>query len=75
MRNPNERLVMCNFVGVDKGALTMVKNVLERANKNEVKNALVDSAVPVEVVLEQMAKDFPALYMKFVTEQMMILYA
>ena len=74
MSDPNEHLVMCNLVGVDKGALTMAKNVLERADKNEVKDALIDSAVPVELVLEQMAKDSPALYMKFITKQMLLLY-
>ena len=62
---------MCNLVGVDKGALTMAKNVLERAGKNEVKDALIESAVPVEDILAQMAKSAPALYMEFVSEQMM----
>jgi len=62
---------MCNLVGVDKGALTMTKNVLARAGKDEIKDALIESAVPVEEVLKQMAKAAPALYMQFVTEQMM----
>ena len=62
---------MCNFVGVDKGALAMAENVLERAGKSEVKEELVKSAVPVEMLLEQMANDSPALYMRYVTEQMM----
>ena len=38
---------MNNLVAVDKGALTMVENVLKRAGKNEVCAALTDSCVDI----------------------------
>ncbi len=60
-----------NICGIDKGALGMAKNALERAGKNEIKDALLESAIPIEKVLEQVAKECPALYMTFVNEQMM----
>lgn len=63
-----------NICGVDKGALTMAKNVLERSDKKEISDALIDSAMPIEQVLEQAAKECPALYMRFVTVAMLVNY-
>ncbi len=63
-----------NICGVDKGALTMAGNVLDRAGKKETKNALLESALPIEKVLEQVSKEHPKLYMRFVTSNMLKIY-
>ena len=65
---------MSNFVGVDRGALTMACNVLGRAGKHEVKNELWNGSVKQEEFLQHIAKDNPELYMRFVTENMLIIY-
>lgn len=65
---------MCNLIGVDKGAFTMAKHALERAGNHEIESALVDAAVPIEEVLQQVANADPALYMRFVTDWMMCDY-
>lgn len=65
---------MCNLVGIDKGALTMALNMLERAQKTEIADALKEQCVPVEVLLAQIAEKHPALYMSFVTMSMMRTY-
>lgn len=62
---------MSNFVGVDRGALTMACNVLGRAGKHEVKNELLNGSVTQEEFLQQIAKDNPELYMRFVTVEML----
>ncbi len=66
--------VMLNLVAVDKGALTMALNVLDRSDKGEVSAALKDGAAPIEELLELAAKEAPALYMRFVTSQMITYY-
>ena len=55
---------MNNLICVDRGALTMAKNALERAGKNEIKDALIESAIPIEDLLKQVANDSPALLRK-----------
>ena len=34
-------------------------------------NCYEEKVVPIEIILKQMANEHPALYMQFVTEQMM----
>lgn len=44
---------MNNLCGVDKGALTMAKNVLKRAGKHEVSEALSKTVVELDVSLKE----------------------
>lgn len=66
--------MMNNLVAVDKGALKMVQNILERAGKTEPMEELNKTYTEIEDVLKWYAENKPAEYMKHVTEEMKILY-
>ncbi len=72
--NPKPHWMMNNLVGVDKGALKMVENIMERAGKTEPMTELNATYTEIEDVLKWYAEHKPAEYMKHVTDEMMILY-
>lgn len=66
--------MMNNLVAVDKGALKMVQNILERAGKTEPMEELNKTYTEIEDVLKWYAENKPEEYMQYVTHEMMISY-